>query len=136
MAYSATLHIEGHPKEQDGLNVISCDFAFHQKTDANGQPTSHVSGGVINLSLLNENDYDIFSWAFAHTGKKNGKIVIASDLSDNQAFQTIKFVDGILIDLIQNFSYDSQVIVNLTISARQIEISGATFMNIWDTSDG
>jgi len=92
MAFSASLHIEGHPKEQEGLNVVSCDFTFHQQTDTNGMPVSRVTGGIINIGLKNENDFDILNWMFSPTAKKNGKIVFSSGMTDNQSFQTINSV--------------------------------------------
>jgi hypothetical protein len=135
MAFTATFHIEGHPKEQDGFNVVSCDFTFHQQVDASGMPVSRPSGGVINIGLKNENDYNIMQWMFASSAKKNGKIVFTSGIADNQSFQTIKFKDALLINYHQSFSEEAEIAVNLTLSCREIEISGAAFMNIWEASD-
>ena len=130
MAFSATLHIEGHPREQDGINVVSCDFSFDQQVDAAGVPISRVSGGIINIGLKNENDYELMQWMFSNAAK-NGKIVLSSGMADNQSFQTIGFKDANLINYHQSFSEESEVAVSLTISCREVEISGATFTNIW-----
>jgi hypothetical protein len=131
MAFSATLHIDGHPKNQDGLNVVACDFAFSQETDQRGMPTSNVRGGVINVTLKNENDFDILQWMLSSSTKKNGKIKMSSSMADNQSFQTVEFKDGILVNYHQVFSEDSEVLVSITISAREISVGGATFQNIW-----
>jgi len=136
MAFSATLHVEGHPKEQDGIPVVSCDFSFDQQVDQRGVPISRVTGGVINIGLKNENDYDLIVWMFSQDAKKNGKIVFSSGTSDNQSFQTIKFKDGALVNYHQSFSEQSEISVNLSISCREIDISGASFENVWRTSDG
>ncbi len=135
MAFTATLHIKGHSKEQDGMRVISCDFAFNQKVDPTGVAISKVRGGIINIGLKNENDFDLINWMFSNTAKKNGKIVFSSGISDNQSFQTINFTDAVLINYNQIFSEEDEVLVNLTISCREIEISGASFTNVWETSD-
>jgi len=135
MAFTATLHIKGNSKEQEGMRVISCDFTFNQKVDSTGVPVSKVSGGIINIGLKNENDFDLVNWMFSNSAKKNGKIVFSSGISDNQSFQTINFKDAVLINYHQTFSEEDEVIVNLTISCREIEISGASFTNIWETSD-
>ena len=135
MAFSASLHIEGHPKQQEGLNVVSCDFTFNQQVDATGMPVSRPTGGVINIGLKNENDYDIMQWMIAPSAKKNGKIVFSSGMTDNQSFQTIEFKDAMLINYHQSFSEEAEIAVNLTISCRVMEISGASFINIWETSD-
>jgi len=135
MAFSASLHIEGHSKEQDGIPVISCDFSFNQKIDHRGMPISRVTGGVIKIGLRNENDYDLVEWMFSQEAKKNGKIVFSSGESDNQSFQTIKFNDAALVSFHQSFSEQSEILVELTISCRKIDISGATFNNIWISGD-
>ena len=133
MAFSATLHIEGHEREQDGFPVSSCDFIFHQQIDERGFPNSRVTGGVINIGLRNENDYDLWLWMFSQDTQKNGKIVFSSGTSDNQSFQTIKFNDAALVSYNQSFSEQSEITVNLTISCREVEISGAAFVNLWSS---
>ena len=135
MAFSASLHIEGHPKEQEGFTVVSCDFTFDQQVDATGMPVSRPTGGVIKIGLKNENDYDLMQWMIAPSAKKNGKIVFSSGMTDNQSFQTIEFKDAMLINYHQSFSEEAEIAVNLTISCRVMEISGASFINIWETSD-
>jgi len=131
MAFSASLHIEGHPKEQDGIPVVSCDFNFQQQVDQRGLPISRVTGGVVNIGLRNENDYDLVVWMFSQDAKKNGKIVFSSGETDNQSFQTVKFKDAALVNYHQFFSEQSEITLNLAISCREIEISGATFTNTW-----
>jgi hypothetical protein len=133
MAFSATLHIQGHPREQDGIPVISCDFSFNQQIDQRGLPNSRVTGGVINIGLRNVNDYDLVLWMFSQDAHKNGKIVFSSGTSDNQSFQTIKFSDAVLVSYHQSYSEYSEISVNLTISCREMDISGATFENIWSS---
>jgi len=133
MAFSATLHIQGHPREQDGIPVVSCDFNFNQQIDQRGVPNSRVIGGVINIGFRNENDYDLVLWMFSQDAQKNGKIVFSSGTSDNQSFQTIKFSDAALVSYHQSYSEHSEISVNITISCREVEISGATFVNIWSS---
>ena len=91
MAFSATLHIEGHPKEQDGFNVVSCEFEFIQQLDNNGIPIGKVGGGALKIELKNENDFDLMNWMLAPNAKKSGKVVFSSGMTDNQSFQTIQF---------------------------------------------
>jgi hypothetical protein len=135
MAFTATFHIKGHSKEQDGFRVISCDFAFNQKVDTTGVPISKVSGGIITVGLKNENDFELVHWMISSSAKKDGKIVFSSGITDNQSFQTINFKDAVLINYQQIFSEEDELLVNLTLSCRVLEISGASFTNIWETSD-
>ncbi len=135
MAFTATLHIEGHPKEQDGIRVLYCDYAFNQKIDKTGVFTSAVQGGIINIGIKNENDFDLLNWMFSINAKKQGKIVFSSGITDNQSFQTIKFKDAILINYHQTFSEEDEIRVNLTISCRELDISGVSFVNIWEAAE-
>jgi hypothetical protein len=131
MSFSASFHIDGHPKSQEGFSVTACDFTFFQETDKRGMPTSNVQGGLINVTLQNVNDPDLLHWMLASSMKKSGKITMSSSIADNKSFQTIEFKDGLLTRYNQTFSEESEVLVNLTISAREITVGGATFMNVW-----
>ena len=131
MAFKAKLHIEGHSTSQDGIPISSFNFSFSQTIGQTGQPTSRVNGGIINLSIQDLNDFDIYSWMFSQNAKKKGKIVLASDKETGQSFQTVAFTDAVLINYDQIFSESGGVIVNLTISCREMDISGAQFFNLW-----
>ncbi len=134
MAFSSTLHIEGHPREQDGITVVSCNFGFQQQIDQRGATNSRVTGGIINIGLMNENDSDLLQWMFSQTAKKNGKIVFGS-LAENRALQTIKFKDAALVGYQQSYSNLTEVTIALTLSCREIDISGNTFQNIWQSDN-
>jgi hypothetical protein len=133
MSFLATLHIEGHPKYQEGLKVSSFNFSFSQTISQTGQPQSRVNGGVITLSIQNLNDYDIFTWMFSQNGQKKGKIVLSSGTADGQSFQVVKFTDAALVNYNQSFSESAEVMTTLTISCKELDISGASFFNIWSS---
>jgi hypothetical protein len=135
MAFTANLHIQGHPKEQDGIRITHCNFTFNQEIERTGQFTSTVQGGIINIGLINENDADLLNWMFSIDTKKSGKIVFSSGITDNQSFQTINFKDALLINYNQTFSEEDEIRVNLTISCRTLDISGVSFVNIWEASE-
>ena len=130
MSLTARLHIEGHAKQQDGLQVISCSFGFVQDVDKRGYPTSGVYGGQIELQLLNENDPEIIQWMFQSAADKNGKVTFHSD-STSTPSHSVHFRDGRLIKYHESFKSETEVIVTLVITAREIEISGETHTNIW-----
>ena len=39
MVLSAKLHIEGHQNEEEGIQLLSCDYQFSQEIDQKGLPT-------------------------------------------------------------------------------------------------
>ena len=134
MVLFARLHIEGHPKENDGLPLISCSFSFDQDIDARGLPISSVRGGVINISMVSADDPDIVNWMFMSEADKNGKIVFAST-ETTSPFKTLEFKNGRLIHYDEIFSRDNEMVMTLTISSRQISISGAQHENVWTGYD-
>jgi hypothetical protein len=135
MAFTATLHIEGHKTSQDGLPVSSFSFDFSQTTGPTGEPASRVRGGMLNVSIQNLNDFDIHVWMLTPVAKKNGKIVIVSDKEAGKSFQTIEFKDGVLVYYQQSFSEFSGVVASLSISCRKMHISGAMFENRWTDTE-
>ena len=130
MVLSAKLHIEGHQNEQKGIHLLSCDFRFFQETDQRGLPTSKVHGGIIDLSFSSIEDNEIIQWMISEDADKNGKISFSGD-SNTKPFKTLEFKDSRLISYRESFVDQAQMITTLSISARQISISGVKHSNTW-----
>ncbi|MCE5347241.1 MAG: hypothetical protein LLG13_13275 [Bacteroidales bacterium] len=137
MVLSATLYINGHKNEKEGIRLISCDYHFSQAIDSKGLTTSRVQGGMINLSFASIDDNEIIQWMISEEADKDGKISFVGDNS-TKPFKTLEFKDARLISYDENFSDQSHMITSLTISARQIAVSGVMHNNAWlgyNTSD-
>jgi hypothetical protein len=134
MILSARLHIEGHPKAQEGIPLLTCNFSFDQDIDQRGYPVSSVKGGVIHLSFVSEDDMDIVNWMFMSEADKNGKVVFAST-ENTRPFKTIEFTNGRLIHYDESFTRDVEMVMSITISSREIAISGAEHINVWTGYD-
>jgi hypothetical protein len=130
MVLSATLHIEGHQNEQSGIHLVTCDFRFFQDVDPKGLPTSKVHGGIIDLSYASIEDNEVLQWMVSEDADKNGKILFSGD-NNTKSFKTLEFKDARLISYQESFSDQSQMITVLSISARQISISGIKMTNAW-----
>lgn len=130
MVLSAKLHIEGHQNEQDGIHLVSCQYSFFQNVDQKGLPTSKVHGGIIELSFVSIEDNEIIQWMISEDADKNGKISFSGDNS-TKPFKTLEFKDARLISYRESFTDQMQMTTALTISARQISISGVKHMNSW-----
>jgi len=130
MVLSARLHIEGHQNEQEGIHLYSCEYRFYQETDQKGLPTSKVHGGKIDLSFASIEDNEIIQWMISEDADKNGKISFVGD-NNTKPFKTLEFKDARLISYDESFTDQSQMITKLSISARQIIISGVKHTNAW-----
>ena len=130
MSITARLHIEGHSKEKEGIRVLSCNFGFRQDVDARGMQTSRVKPGLIILSVKGTEDAEIVQWMFGQDTMKNGRISY-SGFTESGPVRKVIFQDAVLVSYSENFSDQSDIILNLTISARKITIAGVDFENFW-----
>jgi len=130
MSLSARLHIEGHSKENSGIKVLSCDYSFSQDVDARGYKISKVRAGMINVTIIGVGDTEIIQWMISDNAKKDGKITF-SGVIDTGPQRSIIFKDSLLISYNESFTDQTDIIINLTISARLIQISGVTHESLW-----
>ncbi len=130
MVLSAKLHIAGHQNEKEGIHLLSCEFRFSQETDQKGLPTSKVHGGMIDLSFASIDDNEIFQWMISEDADKDGKISFSGD-NTTKPFKTLEFKDARLTSYEEKFNDQSEMITYLTISAREITLSGVKHSNAW-----
>jgi hypothetical protein len=130
MVISAKIHIEGHQNEKVGIQLLSCEYRFSQETDQKGLPTSKVHGGLIELSFQSIEDNEILQWMISEDADKDGKITFSGD-NNTKPFKTLEFKDARLISYHEKFFDQSQMITFLSISARELSISGVKHSNTW-----
>lgn len=133
MSLTARLYIKGHQKEDSGFKVMSCDYSFSQNVGNDGYITGSVRAGFINISLITINDTEIVQWMLLRDSKKSGKISffgIDPQTAAPQETKTLEFEDGILVNYSESFTDESDMIMNLSISARKITLSNSE----WETT--
>jgi hypothetical protein len=135
MILTARLIIEGHESGDEGIALLSCSFRFVQDIDQRGLPKSEVKGGVISLTLNSIDDQEIMQWMFSAKSDKNGKITFASE-DAKKVFKTLEFKDARCIAYDESFIRDTEMIQEITLSAREVTISGVTHVNAWTKYKG
>lgn len=130
MILTARLYIQGHQHEDTGIPLLSCDFQFEQDVDQRGLPISEVRGGIINMAFNSTNDEELISWMMSAVTDKNGKIVF-SETDASRDFKTLEFEDARCIRYRESFTRDSEMIEEITISARVVILSGVHHYNFW-----
>ena len=130
MVLSARLHIEGHQNEKEGIHLLACDYSFSQEVDQKGLPTSKVHGGLIEIVFASMEDTEIIQWMISEDADKSGKISFSGD-QNTKPFKTLEFKDARLIQYHESFMDQGTMTLSLTISAREIGISGANYSNVW-----
>lgn len=130
MILTARLYITGHKTGQDGIPLNSCDFSFSQEVDARGLPVSAVRGGIIHVSYASFDDPDIVAWMFRDEADKDGYIEFAG-VESSKAFKKLEFKNARCISYRESFSRDHEMLVEISISSREIELSGMNHVNTW-----
>jgi hypothetical protein len=133
MILTARLFIEGHATEQEGIPLDSCDYAFTQEVDQRGMPVSEVQIGIINMSFACIEDTELVWWGMGNVSK-NGKIVF-SGMESTKAFKTLAFQDAFCIKYHEKFVRNTDMTIDMTISARFIDLSGVSYGESWPGYD-
>jgi hypothetical protein len=130
MSITARLYIEGHDK---GIKILSCDFSFSQDVDSQGKVNSKVRAGLINLTIPGIDDTEIIQWMFGRDDKKDCRITF-SGFIDTGPHRSIEFKDAYLISYHESYSEASDIVINLTLSSRIIDIKGVVHESSWTPS--
>lgn len=127
MSISARLFIAG---QQNGIKILSCDFSFSQDVDALGNVNSRVRAGLINVTIPGIDDNDILQWMLLRDELKDCKISF-SGFIDTGPHRTIEFKDAYLVSYHEKYTESSDIVIDLIISARVINIKGVTHESNW-----
>jgi len=130
MVLTARLFISGHESGNEGIPLLSCSFSFTQDFDQRGLTKSEVKGGVISLVMNSIDDQEIMQWMFSLKADKSGKITFSGEETE-KIFKTIEFKDARCVAYHESFVRDSEMVQEITISAREVTISGVTHLNKW-----
>jgi len=127
MSFKAKLKIAG--KE---LDVLTCNYKFHQEIDSTGRPSSVTRGGQINLTVESTADTDFFEWMCNSFERKDGSIVFYRSDAEG-TLKELKFKEGYLTEFGEDFaSIGSEAFSStFTISAREITMGTSTHKNEW-----
>ncbi len=135
MVLTARLYINGHESGNEGIPLLTCNYSFRQDIDQRGLPKTEVKGGVIILAFNSIDDQEIMHWMVSSKADKSGKITFSGEDTE-KVFKTLEFKDARCISYHESFIRDSEMVEEITISAREISISGVTHINIWTKYDG
>ncbi|GGB00764.1 type VI secretion system tube protein TssD [Puia dinghuensis] len=127
MSFKAKLSVGG--KE---VNVLNCNYALKQETDATGRPSSITRGGKINLTVESTGDTTFFEWMTNNFERKDGTITFVKRDSD-ATMKQLKFTEAYLVDYRENFDAtgENPVTESFTLSAREISAGSGKHSNEW-----
>jgi hypothetical protein len=135
MSLTARLFIKGHQQEDKGIKVLSCNYSFSQSISEDGYLAGNVRAGLINISIPGINDTELVQWMIFRDMQKEGKICfygIDPQTAAPQETKVLSFKDGILVNYYESFADESDMTINLSISARSITLSNANWETQWE----
>jgi hypothetical protein len=119
MVLTARLYISGHESGNEGIPLLTCSYSFTQDIDQRGLPKTEVKGGVITLAFNSIDDQEIMHWMVSSKADKNGKITFSGEDTE-KVFKTLEFKDARCIAYHESFVRDTEMVEEITISAREI----------------
>ena len=126
----------GFLRSKEDYGIIECAYEFNQSIDDTGKPTSRPRGGTITFVMPTAEDGDPFfyNWMFNKSEMHSGEFTFYVYAKNNRrCVKHIRFADAYCVSLKEYFNdNDSRLMyTTVTISAKTIVISGATFDNEW-----
>jgi hypothetical protein len=127
MSFKSKLKVAG--KE---VNVLACNYALKQETDATGRPSSITRGGKITLTVESSGDTSFFEWMTNNFERKDGSVVFVKR-DTNATLKELVWKEGYLVDYKENFDStgESPITETFTISAQSIEVGNGKHENEW-----
>jgi len=127
MAFNAQVKFDG-----DSYNILNCNYALHQETDATGRPSSITRGGKVTITVESTGDTKISDWAMDSYQMKS--LEVNFEKRDTKATaKVLKINDAYLVKFQENFDSTGQnpMTITFTVSAREISIGNGDFVNEW-----
>ncbi|MGJ8667120.1 MAG: type VI secretion system tube protein TssD [Patiriisocius sp.] len=118
--------------EDNTYNVLECSYRFFQKIDYSGRPIEVTRSGLIKLTIESTNIDDIIAWMVSFNDFRTGEIVfLKRDAA--AASKKVTFLDGVCVEYEEFFNAQNEVPmkIELSISARQIEVGAISLLNPW-----
>jgi type VI protein secretion system component Hcp len=130
MSFKSVLQIDG-----EEVNVLNCHYSFTQSIDHNGKPAARPIGGLVTVTLESDGSTDLFEWMISNTKTKSGKIIFYRRDALSK-MKELAFEDAYCIEYHESFTSRGELPmeIQLTLSARQLKLGGATFDNPWPTT--
>lgn len=127
MSFLAKLNVDGQE-----FNVIDCSYNFEQSVDRNNKPSGAPRGGQIKVVIESRGTTDFLKWMVAHKLSKDGLIKFYKRDAMSKLMD-LKFKKAYCIGYSEHFNAESSIPmqIELTISAKEIDVEGVTFQNTW-----
>jgi type VI protein secretion system component Hcp len=129
MSFKSVMRLDG-----EEINVLNCHYSFTQSIDHNGKPAARPKGGLVTVTLESDSNTDLFDWMISNTKLKSGSIIFYRRDALSK-MKELRFKDAYCIEYHESFAAkgETPMEVQLTLSARELELGSSKFENPWPT---
>lgn len=127
-SFASEFHLTGCPV----LTIMHCHYRLFQPTDPKGRPQAGVRSGLIQLTLLGDDNGTLTNWAADPMKAASGRIVFKDSLGGT--LRTLSFEDTYCVDYDEHHlpgSSDAAYTMRLGLSARRISLDDTRHDNLW-----
>lgn len=127
MSFKARLEVDGKKH-----NVLHCNYALKQETDATGRPSSITRGGKISMTVESTGETSFFEWMTNNFERKDGTITFVKRDSD-ATLKELSFKEAYVVEYRENFDStgDNPITETFTISAKSLKLGNGEHVNEW-----
>ena len=115
-------------------NVLMLDYSIEQSDDGTGLPNERTQAGKILVRIESNKGTELHEWAMSNKALKNGELILYNRDSVS-TFRKVEFKGAYCLKFREQFdSNDDQPLFSeILISARELDVKGAKFVNDWPT---
>lgn len=114
--------------------VMMLDYSIEQSDDGTGLPNERTQGGKLLVRIESNKGTELHEWAMSNRALKNGELTLYNRDSVS-TFRKIEFKGAYCLKYREKFDGDDNqpLYSEVLISARELDIKGAKFVNDWPT---
>ena len=128
MSFIAKLQLQN----EDEMNVLSCDYRFHQQIDVTGKASTIALGGTINVTVVSNNHPGLFEWMITKFQTKNSQITFIR-YDTMSKLKTLEFENALCVEYYEIFDAAGAhpMLLQLKLSAHTIKLDNMVYKNNW-----
>jgi hypothetical protein len=128
MSFIAKLQLQN----EDEMNVLHCDYRFHQQIDVTGKASTIALGGTINVTVVSNNHPGLFEWMITKFQTKNGQITFIR-YDTMSKLKILEFENALCVEYHEVFDAAGghPMLLQLKLSAHTIKLDNMVYKNNW-----
>ncbi len=127
MSFKATFKVGG-----EEYNVLGCNYALKQETDATGRPSSVTRGGMVTVTVESTDSTALYEWQCSSFDHKDASLTFFKRDTDAKLKQ-VDFKTAYMVNFKEEFNFEgaTPLRITFTLSAEEMTSGSGVFTNQW-----